>query len=160
MEKKEETRHFSLEMRDTNRLTKVIQIIFGILCIAVAIYWLIFNFRSVNADKTIWITVVFLTGFGGYLVWSGLGYAYKFVEFGTDFVRLKKNSFLPQEEVNLEFIEKIEMYPLKVVIKKKSSGTILLRFGVTDVERIELIKDEFTRFAGDNNIEFEIRNEM
>jgi hypothetical protein len=155
-----EKKHFSLEMRENNRLTMVFQIIFGTLCIAIAIYWLIYNFSAVKSDGTLWITVAFLTGFGAYLVWSGLGYAYKFVEFTEHLIRIRKNSFLPVVEVKSQDIEKIEIFPLKVVIKIKSSVTILLRLGVSNIERIELIKDEFTRFASDHNILFELQNEM
>ena len=155
-----EKRHFSLEMRENNRLTRVFQVIFGFLCIAIAIYWLIYNFTSVQSDRTLWITVAFLTGFGGYLIWSGLGYAYKFVEFMENRIRIRKNSFLPAVDLSSEDIEKIEVFPLKVTIARKSSAKILIRFGIGNVERIEQVKDEFTKFASDHNISFEIRNEM
>ena len=155
-----EKRHFSLEMRENNRLTRIFQVIFGTLCIAIAIYWLIYNFSAVKSDGTLWITVAFLTGFGAYLIWSGFGYAYKFIEFTDDKIRIRKNSFIPISEVKPDEIEKIEVYPLKVIIKRKSSVAILLRLGVSNVERIELIKDEFTRFASDHKIAFELQNEM
>jgi len=153
-------KHFSLEMREENRLTKVFQIIFGILCIVIAVYWLIYNFKSVKSDSTLWITVVFLTGFGAYLIWAGFGYAYRFVEFHNDSLVIRKNSFLPPLELKISDITKIEVFPLKVTIARKSKKLILMRFGVSDIEKIELIKDEFTAFATRNNLEFEIRNEM
>jgi hypothetical protein len=155
-----EKRHFSLEMRENNKLTRAFQVIFGFLCIAIAIYWLIYNFTSVQSDKTLWITVAFLTGFGGYLIWSGLGYAYKFVEFMENRIRIRKNSFLPAVDLSSEDIEKIEVFPLKVTIARKSSAKILIRFGIGNVERIEQVKDEFAKFASDHNISFELQNEM
>lgn len=155
-----EKRHFSLEMRENNKLTRAFQVIFGFLCIAIAIYWLIYNFTSVQSDRTLWITVAFLTGFGAYLIWSGFGYAYKFVEFMENRIRIRKNSFLPAVELKSEDIEKIEVFPLKVTISRKSSAKILIRFGIGNVERIEQVKDEFTKFASDHNISFELQNEM
>lgn len=154
-----EKRHFSLEMREDNKLTKVFQIIFGILCIAIAVYWLIYNFKAVRSDGTLWITVVFLTGFGCYLIWSGLGYAYRFIEFADDQIRIRKNSFFPVNEIKTSEIVKIVVFPLKVTIEKKSQKTILIRFGVSDIEKIERIKDEFGTFAEANRIMFELRNE-
>jgi hypothetical protein len=155
-----EKRHFSLEMREDNRLTKVFQIIFGILCIAIAVYWLIYNFKSVRSDGTLWITVLFLTGFGCYLVWSGVGYAYRFIEFGDDNIRIRKNSFIPVSDLNRTEIEKIVVFPLKVIIERKSKKSLLLRFGISDIEKIEKIKDEFGIFAATNGITFELSNEM
>jgi uncharacterized protein (DUF342 family) len=56
-------------------------------------------------------------------------------------------------------IDKIEVFPLKVHIFHKSSKKILIRFGITEPEKIELIKDEIITFASANNIITEIKNE-
>jgi hypothetical protein len=156
-----EKRHFSLEMREDNKLTKVFQVIFGILCVTIAVYWLIYNFKSVKSDGTLWITVVFLTGFGCYLVWSGLGYAYRFIEFEDERIRVRKNSFMLANELRSTAIERIVVFPLKVTIERKSiKRPLLIRFGTSDIEKIEKIKDEFGSFAEANGIAFELRNEM
>lgn len=155
-----EKKHFSLEMRDENRVTKVFQVILGVACIAIACYWLIYNIKSVKSDGKLWITVIFLIGFGGYLIWTGLGYGYRYIEFTGDMIRLKKNSFLSPVDIKVPDVESIEIYPLKFIVHFKSSETILTRFGVSDIEKIELIKDEIMKFATDNNITAEIKNEM
>jgi hypothetical protein len=152
--------HYSLETRENNRLTMTFQVVFGLLCIAVAIYWLVHNIRSPESDSTLWITVAFLTCFGGYLVLAGLGYAYRYIEFTAEQISLKKYAVLPKTEINASDVVKIEVYPLKVLIVMKSGRNILIRFGVTEVERIESIKDEFSRFASVNNINLELKNEI
>jgi len=68
-----EKMYFSLGTSENNRLVKVIQIVFGVVCIAVAIFWLVFNIKSLKADGTLWITIIFLSGFGFYQIWAGLG---------------------------------------------------------------------------------------
>jgi hypothetical protein len=154
-----ENKLFSLEIRENNKITRIFQIVFGFVCICIAIFWVIYNYRSFIADGTLWITVVFLCGFGAFQIYSGLGYATRFIEFGTAMIRLKKNSLFPPVELSAENIEKIEVYPLKVHIFHKTQKKILIRFGVTDPQKVEIIKDEIITFASANNIIMEIKNE-
>lgn len=154
-----ETKFFSLEIRESNKLTKAFQIIFGFLCIGIACYWLVYNFSAVRSDNTLWITVVFLFGFGAYMIYSGLGYAAKYIEFGSAGIKLKNNSMMPAFLLETVKIEKLEVYPLKVQFFLKSSKMILLRFGVSDTDKVEQIKDEIIKFASDNNINLLIKNE-
>jgi len=41
-----ENKYFSLEIRDDNRLTKILWIIFGLMCCGIALFWMIYNLRS------------------------------------------------------------------------------------------------------------------
>ena len=97
-----ETKYFSLSSDENNRLVKIIQVIFGIVCFAVAIFWLIFNIGSLKADSTLWITILFLSGFGFYQIWSGLGKATRYIKIGTDKIWLKKNIMLPVVELHAD----------------------------------------------------------
>jgi hypothetical protein len=155
-----ETKYYSLELRENNTLIKVFRIIFGIACIGIAIFWLFYNFKAVRADNNLWITVIFLSGFGIYLVRSGLGYGNRFIEIGNSHIGFRKNSFLKRAEYDAGEIEKIGFYPLKVVFWLRSGKKDLLRFGVTDIEKVESIKDDLMKFATGNNIPGELINEM
>ena len=154
-----EIKHFSLGTNENNRLVKIIRILFGVVCIAVAIYWLSFNIKSLKADGTLWITIIFLTGFGFYQIWSGLGRATRFIEIASDHIRLKKNPILPPVEMSSGEIEKIELFPLNLILFLKSKKKILLRFGTTYHETNEKVKDEILSFAETNNIPLEIIEE-
>jgi hypothetical protein len=154
-----ENKIFSLEIRENNKITRIFQIVFGIVCIGISVFWIIYNFRSAIADGTLWISVVFLCGFGAFQIYSGLGLASKYIEFGTGRIRLKNNSLFPSVDLSAENIEKIEVFPLKVHLFPKSSKKILIRFGVTSTDKVELIKDEIITFASVNNIKLDIKNE-
>jgi RsiW-degrading membrane proteinase PrsW (M82 family) len=154
-----ETRIFSLESRENNKITRIFQIIFGVICIVIAVFWLIFNFRSIKTDRTVWITIIFLFCFGAFLIYSGLGLASRFIGLGTGSIRLKNNFLFPAIDISIENIEKIEIFPLKVLIFRKASKKILIRFGVIYVDNVELIKDEIISFASANNILIELKNE-
>jgi hypothetical protein len=154
-----ETKYFSLSSNENNKLVKIIQIVFGIVCFVVAIFWLIFNIRLLKADGTLWITIIFLTGFGFYQIWSGMGRAIRFIEIRSDRIVLKKNIVLPSIEISTGEIEKIEIYPMKLIFFLKPKKKVLLRFGSTYYTTNELIKDEIIGFAESNKISIEIMEE-
>ena len=154
-----ENKIFSLEIRENNKVTRIFQTVFGVVCIVIAVFWIIHNYKSVRSDRTLWITVFFLCFFGAYQIYSALGLASRFIGFGTATIRLKNNFLLPAVDLSAQNVEKIEVFPLKVHIFLKSSKKILIRFGVTDTEKIELIKDEIITFASENNITMDIKNE-
>jgi len=127
-----ELKHFSLSTTENNRLVKFIRIVFGILCIAVAAFWLSFNIKLLKADGTLWITIVFLSGFGFYQIWSGMGRATRYIEIGPDCIRLKKNPILAFIEMPALEIEKIEnrIIPNErgILFKIKKKNTAPVRF--------------------------------
>jgi len=154
-----EIKHFSLSTSETNSLVKIITVISGVVCIAVAIFWLNFNIQSLNTDGTLYITIVFLTGFGFYQIWSGLGRTARYVDMGSDTIRIKKNPILPSVLINVNEIEKIELFPLNVIFFLKSQRRFTLRFGTTYLETSNIIKDEILNFAESNYIHLEIMEE-
>ena len=154
-----ETKYFSLGSVENNRIVKIIQIVFGIVCLAVAIFWLIFNIRSLKADRTLWITIIFLSGFGFYMIWAGLGKATRFIEISSDKIRLKKTILLSALEMQVSEIQKIEIFPFNLIFFLKTKKRILLRFSTTYYETNEKIKDEILSFAELNAINAEIVEE-
>jgi hypothetical protein len=154
-----ETKYFSFSSVENNKLVKIIQIVFGIVCIAIAIFWLIFNIRSLKADGTLWITIIFLSGFGFYQVWAGLGKATRFIEISSDKIRLKKTILLSALEMQVSEIQKIEIFPFNLIFFLKTKKKILLRFSSTYYETNEKIKDEILGFAEFNSINTEIVEE-
>ena len=154
-----EKKYFSLGSVENSRLVRIIQIIFGVICFAVAIFWLIFNIKSLRADGTLWITIIFLTGFGSYQIFSGLGFTTRFIEIHSDKIRLKKNGVLPVVEILGKDIQKIELYPFNLFFYLKTNKRILLRFGATYVDTNEKIKDEILIFSELNSINLELKEE-
>jgi hypothetical protein len=155
-----ETKHYSLELRENNTLVKIFRIIFGIACLGVAIFWVFFNIKAIKSDNTLWVTVIFLTGFAVYLIRSGLGYGHRFIDIENSKISFRKNSFLKKAEYNSTEIKKIGFYPLKVEFNIRSGKMDLLRFGVSDIDKVEMIKDDLMKFAAKNEIETELINEM
>jgi hypothetical protein len=150
-----ETKHFSLGPSETNIIFKIIRILFGLVCIVIAICWIIFNIRAVSADRTLWITVLFLSGFGLYQVWAGLGRTVTYIQIEKDRIMLKKNSFLPVREMKSTEIKKIEVFPLNLIFYFHKGSKTVLRFGTTYTDNIDPVKTGMEEFASLNNIDLE-----
>jgi hypothetical protein len=149
---------FPLSAAENNKLIKIVQIVFGLACISVAIFWLLFNIKSVKADKTLWITILFLSGFGFYMIWAGLGKAARFIEIKAESLRIKKTILLPAEEIRAVEIRRIEIHPfiIKFLLENKTN---VLRLSSSYYETNANIKEEILAFADNNNIEAEIIEE-
>ena len=148
--------YFQLSNSNRNRFVNILNILFGVACIAVGVYWAIYgkNYGSV------WITILFLFGFGFYEIWSGLGKAERYIEIDKTFIRLKKSIFLSARYIEASEIDKIEIFPLKTEFYfKKEETKITLRFGTTYVEMNEKIVDALIKFAKQNEINLELQTE-
>jgi hypothetical protein len=154
-----EKSYFSLELHRSNKLTRIFQLAFGILCFAVALIWLVLNFSSMKSNVSLWITILFLAGFGYYQIIAGLGKSEKYIEITDSSIKFKKNLLFPAQELNADEIERIEVFPLNVAFFMKSGKTVFLRFGTTFTEVIEPVKNSIRNFGKRNNLNIEIRNE-
>jgi hypothetical protein len=154
-----ENKYYPLGNIEKNGIVRIIRIVFGVVCIAIAAFWLVFNIRSLKADGTLWITIIFLWAFGLYQIWAGFGKANRFIEFGSNYIRLRKNAFFASIVMNVAEIEKIELFPMNLVFFLKTGKRIMLRFGATYQDLNEKIKDDILIFVEINKIPFEIVEE-
>ena len=148
-----------LDPKGNPRLVRVFQAFFGILCIAIALYWVIFQFSTLNEDPTMWITIAFLIGFGIYQIAAGFGKTARYIEFDSERIILKQNSFLPKTTIRPEDLLKIEVYPLSVCFNRSQKKRIILRFGLNYTDIINPVKDAVTDFAGVHGISMEEKKE-
>jgi hypothetical protein len=154
-----ETIRYSLDTRENNKIVSIIRIVFGVVCLGVAIFWIRFNINSLRSDGMLWITIVFLAGFGIFQIFTGFGKTSRYIEIGLKKLVIRNKSILPLVELSSDEITKIEFFPLNVVFFLKSGRRILLRFGTTYHETNEKIVNEINNFSERNNIPVEIIDE-
>jgi len=152
-----EKKFFTLEPKENPRLMRLFQIIFGIICILLAIYWVIFNGKSLKVDKTFWITIVFLASSGFYQILAGTGKTDRFIETGPGRIFLKQNSVLPGIALAPSDVKKMELFPMSIVFSLANGKKIIFRFGISDTEIIEQVRNEIISFGRLNGIEAEIK---
>jgi len=154
-----ENNHYSLEVNKSNRVTRIFQLIFGIICAVLAFIWLIMNIKTLTTNGSLVITIIFLLGFAYYLVNSGLGKGDKYIEIGRDSLKFKKYSVLPATEIKAGDIQKIEIYPLNIIFILKSGKKEVLRFGTFFTGVIEPVKTGVETFCEINGIPLEAISE-
>jgi len=154
-----ETKYFSLGQAENSKMVKILQVVFGIMCIGIAVFWLIFNLRSINAAGTSWVTVIFVGGFGFYQIYSGLGYSKRFIEIDADKICIKKNIMLPATDISAGELEKVELFPFNIIFFLKTRKRVVLRLGASYQETNEKIKDEILTFGELNSINVEFVEE-
>jgi len=154
-----ESNYFSLELNRSNRVTRIFQLAFGILCAVIAVIWAILNINMLKSNGTLWITIVLLLGFAYFQIISGLGRAEKFIEFSQSSIKLKNNSLFPVRVLNAPDIKKIEVFPLNLVFFLSSGKRLILRFGTTYTDNIEPVRKSLETFCTENNIPLEFKTE-
>jgi hypothetical protein len=154
-----EVKYFSLGAVENSKPVKIIQVAFGIVCIIVAIYWVVFSMGAIKTNRTIWITIAFLLGFGFYMIWAGLGKATRFIEISQDKIRLKKTILLPAIELMAGEIKRIEVFPFNLAFFMNAEKRIILRLSSSYYETNAKIKDEIMDFAEAKNIDVELKEE-
>lgn len=145
-------KYFLLETKENPKTIKLIQIVFGIICIILAFVWVFYNIKSLKSDGTLWVTIVFLIGFGGYQVFAGMGKTDRYIETGPGGIVLKQNSFLPKIELKPADLTGIEIFPLSIQFLLQENKKIIFRFGLSNTEIINPVKDEIAEFGELNGI--------
>jgi hypothetical protein len=153
-----ERNRFSLEAKESNRFVRIAQIIFGALCIITAAWWVVYILKSGDGNNY-WVATLFILFFGIFQIYSGLGYASRYVEFGNSEMIIKQNSIGLPYRLPVTEISNIVMLPLSVKFILKSGRTKILRFGITYSDLIDSIKDALVAFAADKNIPLEEKSE-
>jgi len=147
-----ETIRYSLDNKESSGFVRLLQIIFGIACIAVALWWAWFIIKS-SDNGSYWIATLFMLFFGAFQIYSGLGYAAKFIELHNDSIEFKKASLGRKERVKSTGIDKIDILPLSVTIFMKDKRSFTISFGMSIAGTIDSIKDGVIEWSGKNNVE-------
>jgi len=152
-------KRYSLESRENSRIMKILQIIFGIACIITAGWWAVFMVKSLESGNY-WIATLFMFFFGAFQIYSGLGYASKYIIIGSDTLTIRKTAIGKEQMVTHSELERIEILPLSVKLVLRSGGNITISFSVTLAEGIDHIKDAVATFGRENKILTEEKREV
>lgn len=152
-------KRYPLESRESSKPVRILQLIFGIVCIFIAGWWTVFILR-VPENANFWFAIIFMLLFGIFQIYSGLGYASKYLTVDSERLIIKKTVFGRTEVFAGTDIERILIFPLSVSVVLRNRRTISLRFPVTLGEGIDRVKDALAEYARDNKIMSEEKSDM
>jgi hypothetical protein len=152
------TKHL-LEQKDNSRIIRILQIAFGIVCIILGMFWVIFNFSTIKGSGSGWITILFITSFGIYQILSGIGKTSKYIQTDGHIIIIKQHALLPAVDLKAPEIEKIDLYPLSTWFILKTGKRIILRFGTSYPGIIKPVEDSIIEYGKVNGIKMEVKKE-
>lgn len=149
---------YSLDNKETSPVVKVLQILFGVACLLVAGWWAVYMISS-EENNGYWIATLFMLGFGAFQIYSGLGYAAKYIVIDGNSLTVKKSALSRKTTLASNEIRKIEILPLSVNLVLATGQAITISFVMSIAGSIDSIKDAMIGFAEKNSIEFEERSD-
>lgn len=150
---------YSLDNKENPKFIRIMQIVFGVACIAIAVTWVIYMTMP-GIETGYWIPTAFIFFFGMFQIYSGLGYAERYVQFDEERIILRQNSFKKGTLIGYDNIESISILPLSVEIRLKNGKPVVVSFGMGISGSIDTIKNAFIEIAGVKNIITDERSDL
>ncbi len=109
-----ENRKFSLEVIERNRITRVSESVFGILCLAGAFWYAVSLQGPASSGFSGWLAVIFLALFGIWEILSAAGLVSRYIWIGTDQITLRHRAWKPPVTLPSSDLAEVKFKPLKV----------------------------------------------
>lgn len=154
-----DTNHYTLGGSSAGKYEKILRLIFGLICLLIAVYWVVFGPVKVTGSGTLIIAVGFLILFGISQIMKGLGLSSQYINIGEELIVLKKYPIRPEVQIKAAELDKLQILPMSILFIFNDGKTLKLRFGATWQETNEKIKDDLIIFADRNNVTCEIIEE-
>ncbi len=151
--------YISLGERENKLAVRIMIIIFGLLCIFTAGWWTVFLLRYPDNEKIFWAGSIFLLLFGLYQLYSGLGYARRYVKRENSNITIRQSSFLPARKLGSEQIKQLEIRSYDMVLHLNDLSRIRIKLGLRYPDLGQKVRDFIIEYAEDNNIEIFYKND-
>ncbi len=145
--------------KEDKSLVRIMVVIFGALCIFTAGWWAVFLIRYPDNEKIFWAGSIFLLLFGIYQVYSGLGYARRYISRKNGTIIIRQNSLLPSRKIQSEQINQLEIRSFDMVFHINDSSRLRIKLGLKYPDLGQRVRDFVTDYAKANNIEIFYKNE-
>ncbi len=143
---------YNIDLHDDNKPGKILRIIFGVACLAVAV-WYMYSIRgTVSSTGSAWIATAFLLLFGMWMIASGLGYTRRYITVSEDRIILRQEFYRPPAILTAAALKAVEFKPLTIVFRT-TNGNISLRLGTYYPEHTSTVMGAVEEFCKRNNIE-------
>ncbi len=154
-------RKFSLEVIERNRITRVSESAFGLLCLAGASWYAVSLQGPSSPGLSGWLAVLFLALFGIWEILSGAGLVSRYIWIGTDHITLRHRAWKSPVSLSPSDLAEVKFKPLKIDFSLNGGSVISVRLGTYYSERSAQIMEAVEVFCAENRIKISgARNEQ
>jgi len=147
-----EDRKFSLEVIERNKITRVSELVFGLLCLAGASWYAVSLHGPSSPGLSGWLAVIFLALFGIWEILSGAGLVARYIWIGTDQITLRHRAWRPSVSLAPSDLAEVKFNPLTVDFCLTGGKVISVRLGTYYSERSAQIMEAVEVFCAGNRI--------
>ncbi len=142
---------YSIDLKETTKLGKILRIVLGIICLITTV-WFLFTIKGTAASvSTAWIAVAFLCLFSVWLIGSGLGVTDRYISVGDDRIILRQNFLKPPVIFTASALTHVEFKPLAIEFCT-SAEKVTLRLGTYYPVHSASIMEAVEKFCTNNGI--------
>ncbi len=152
-------KYIPLDDRPDKKIIRIIMVLFGILCLITSSWWALYLVKYPGNENVFWIATAFLLLFGLYQIYSGLGFAARYIKIEGQQLTIRQNSIAPSRIFGSDKIEKIEIGTMDIVINLSDGGRYRIKLGLKYPDLGENIKERIIEFATENRIDLFYRHE-
>ncbi|MBM3419654.1 MAG: hypothetical protein FJY11_00810, partial [Bacteroidetes bacterium] len=150
-------KRYSLDNKESPKMVRILQIIFGAMCITIAAIWAVYMTMP-GIGNGYWIATAFIFFFGLFQIYSGMGYAARYIEIDGNVIVLKRSALERKIALVPDRLERVEILPLSIIFTINDGRRITIRFGMSVAASIDCIKDAVEEYATGQKIEIEERS--
>lgn len=147
-----ENRKFSLEVIERNRITKFSETIFGVLCLAGALWFAVSLPDQSSGTYSGWLAIVFLAFFGAWEILSGAGIVSRYIIIGSDIIIIRDRFWKPAVTITPEVLEEVRFKALTIDFCLEGRKSIAVRLGTYYSERSAEIMEAVETFCTVNSV--------
>ncbi|HUW92092.1 MAG TPA: hypothetical protein VMV74_02925 [Bacteroidales bacterium] len=147
-----ENRKFSLEIKESNKITRVSEIVFGLLCLAGTLWFAVSLQRQATPSFSSWLAIAFLALFGVWEILSGAGLVSKYITIGTHNIMIRHLFWKAPVSIAPSDLAEVRFKYLTVEFGLKAGKTISVRLGTYYSERSAEIMEAVENFCVENNV--------
>jgi len=149
----------SLGEKENKALVRIIIVIFGLICVFTAGWWVVFLIKYPDNERIFWAGSIFLFLFGIFQVYSGLGYAKRYIKRENGDIAIRQNSLLPAKKLGSQQIKQLEIRTYDIVLHMTDSSRIRIKLGLKYPDLGQRVRNFILDYAEENNIEIFYKNE-
>ncbi len=147
-----EEKKISLDIHENTKVSRLFQLLFGIVCLVIAVMLLINLIKTGNHSTTSIIVVAFLFLFGIWELLASAGITVRYIAVTKEKIILKDKYIVPARDIAVGEIKEVEFKPLSFTIYLTDGTDVRVRLGNYYSDRSIEVLETIEHFSRQNSI--------